>query len=121
MFNRVSLRSRRAKTARLDLIKALGGHCARCPETRGLEFDCIVRQGPADHGLPWPQRIRWYWQQHLKGNIQLLCRTCHQNKTRLEAFKARAGAEYELLRPPPLVWWLVPPAEATEGKRCTTH
>ena len=87
MFAGVSMRSERARRSRAALELELGGRCARCPETRALEFDCVVSKGDAHHLMPWPRRIRWYWLEHLAGNIQLLCRKCHNLKTARENAK----------------------------------
>jgi len=85
----VSQKSLRARKARRDLIASLGGKCATCPRTENLHCDCIIPQGCAHHFMPWPQRVRFYWQEHLKGNLQLLCPRCHIRKTTLENHKAR--------------------------------
>lgn len=83
-----SLRCRRARDLRAELVRVLGGKCARCPRTENLHCDCITPQGAAHHFMPWPQRVRFYWQQHLKGNLQLLCPQCHVAKTAAENSKA---------------------------------
>lgn len=88
MKESVSSKSLRARKLRADLIASLGGKCARCPRTENLHCDCIEPQGYAHHFMPWPQRTRWYWQQHLKGNLQLLCPRCHIQKTCSENRKA---------------------------------
>jgi hypothetical protein len=80
----VSLRSARAAKARAELVQALGGRCRSCGEIEDLQFDCISPRGPAHKLMPWPARIRWYWQEHLRGNIQLLCPRCHVRKTCFE-------------------------------------
>lgn len=85
----VSAKSLRARKMRAGLIVALGGKCARCSRTENLHCDCILPQGFLHHFMPWPQRVRWYWQQHIKGNLQLLCPSCHIRKTTLENSKAR--------------------------------
>lgn len=77
----VSLKSKRARHLRAELVKELGSVCVSCQSTNKLHFDCIVPQGPAHHLMAWPERIRWYWQQHLLGNLQLLCPRCHLRKT----------------------------------------
>lgn len=77
----VCLKSRRAAEARRELTLILGGKCNMCASTHSLEMDCIVPVGAAHHFMPWPQRIRFYWQQHLLRNLQLLCRRCHLKKT----------------------------------------
>lgn len=83
------MRSLRAAAARSELVSTLGGKCAKCPATTALEFDCIVPQGPAHKYMPWPARVRWYWQEFLRKNLQLLCRECHKEKTRIENSKFR--------------------------------
>lgn len=84
-----SLRSVRAAKVRAELVEALGGQCARCGELEDLQFDCITPRGPAHKFMPWPRRMRWYWQEHLRGNLQLLCPKCHTYKTTLENQKGR--------------------------------
>jgi len=79
-----SLRSVRAGKARAELVEKLGGKCVQCGEIEDLQFDCIVPQGPAHKFMPWPRRIRWYWCEHLRGNLQLLCPKCHTYKTTRE-------------------------------------
>lgn len=86
-----SLRARRARASRSELVRELGGKCARCPRTEHLDCDVIVSVGPAHHFMSYPERVRFYWQQHLKGNLQLLCKTCHLAKTTAENSKANGG------------------------------
>lgn len=79
-----SLKSRRAENARRELVLALGGKCKMCPATDELEMDCITPQGSFHHYMPWPERVRFYWQQFLAGNLQALCQRCHRRKTALD-------------------------------------
>lgn len=83
-----SIKSARAKKARADLVALLGGKCANCPRTENLHCDCIVPQGAAHHLLPWPERVRFYWKEHLRGNLQLMCPACHMQKTMIDNRKA---------------------------------
>lgn len=85
-----SLKSRRAASARRELLVAMGCRCVRCSSFENLEFDCIVPTGHVHHGMEWPRRVRFYWQELLRGNLQLLCKTCHVRKTAEENCKARA-------------------------------
>lgn len=87
----VSFKTLRARQSRAELVIALGSKCNRCPKVTDLQFDCIVRQGPAHHLMSWPDRIRFYWAQHLANNIQLLCADCHLLKTQAENHKARGA------------------------------
>lgn len=75
------LKTLRARKSRTELLFALGGKCARCPRADCLEFDCVLPQGPQHHHMPAPERMRFYWRQHCRGNLQVLCATCHLRKT----------------------------------------
>jgi hypothetical protein len=83
----LSLRSRRAAASRNELRQLMGGVCQMCPATQPLEFDCYPVPETSHHFMPWPQRIRFYWQQHLKGNLRLLCRKCHLRQTAIHNSK----------------------------------
>jgi HNH endonuclease len=84
-----SLKSRRASQARRDLVLDLGGKCSACGKPEPLEFHFTGLDPANHHYMPWPQRIRWYWGEHLKGNITLLCRNCHRLVTHKESFQKR--------------------------------
>lgn len=86
-----SSKSARAAKARAELIQALGGRCSNCASPHNLQFDCKVPRGHDHHRMDWPTRIRFYWQEHLAGNIQILCAECHVQKTRYDNSKARAA------------------------------
>src|ERR1700689_223642 len=76
-----SLKSLRASEARRELLSLLGGRCSKCAATHPLEFDCYPVPETSHHFMPWPQRIRFYWQQHLAGNLRGLCKPCHTRAT----------------------------------------
>ena len=82
-----SLRSLRAAASRRELVVALGGLCFVCGVSEGLEMDCIVPRGSQHHYMPFHTKIRFYWQEHLRANLQLLCRPCHRAKTRYDHSK----------------------------------
>lgn len=83
-----SLKSRRAEKARRELELELGGCCQFCGSTNFLEFDFRGVNGEKHHFMPWPERIRWYWRQHLLGFVRLLCRRCHILVTHKENSKS---------------------------------
>lgn len=87
----------RARLRRVWIIQQLGGHCARCGETRHLQFDLKASDGGFHHGLSWPQRQLYYMTEFGRGNLQLLCPRCHTAKT-LADIKARRAAK--LTAPP---------------------
>jgi len=84
-----SLKSLRAKKSRQSLTIELGGVCFACGCQDSLEFDCIAPRGRQHHLMSWPERIRFYWQEHLHGNLQLLCKRCHLRKTQMDNQKGR--------------------------------
>ena len=106
-----------ARRSRSALVIELGGRCRCCSATACLEFDCIIPRGRTHHLMPWPERVRFYWQEQLVGNLQLLCKPCHQRKTALDLLKARPSVtaiglsrllvspvRVQFLPAPP-VWW----------------
>lgn len=75
---------------KLDYFREqLGGCCILCGEDDNdeLELDCIIPTGDRHHKLSTDQRATFYWRQLLQDNLQLLCKECHQDKTRKEANK----------------------------------
>jgi len=74
------------KTAR-SLRKALGFVCAKCPQKRRLEFDCIIPQGHKHHRIGFTWRMSFYRQQFAAGNLQLLCKSCHASKTYADTYE----------------------------------
>jgi 5-methylcytosine-specific restriction endonuclease McrA len=72
-YQRQWLANRRAKG-----IELLGGACARCQSTEGLEFDHV------DPSTKWKHNFWSYsWAKILKelDKCQLLCEDCHKEKT----------------------------------------
>lgn len=76
-----SVKSRRAENARRELVLTMGGFCLNCGGVEALEFHVVSSLGAAHHFYPWPERIRFYQQQFLAANLQLLCKSCHQRVT----------------------------------------
>lgn len=66
-----------ARKARKALRLELGNECALCGTKRHLEFDCITPQGDAHHKFDTSHRMSFYRQQHLRGNLRLLCQKCN--------------------------------------------
>lgn len=85
----------------------MGGACQFCGATQPLEFDCHPVPETSHHFMPWPQRIRFYWQQFLKGNLRLLCKRCHLVETAKMNSKC-AHVSFKRLRPSPFVLLSVP-------------
>lgn len=83
-LKRNSAKSRRAAALRAELVSVLGGHCQSCSSTHKLEFHFHGFGGENHHFMPWPERIRWYWSRHLRGEVTLLCKLCHQKVTHTE-------------------------------------
>jgi 5-methylcytosine-specific restriction endonuclease McrA len=92
-------RRRRAIRARLELIFEMGGKCERCSSVERLEFHVVQSVGGEHHYYDWSQRIRFYRSQLERGNLQLLCRVCHQRQTTSDNCKARALVR--MVSPPP--------------------
>ena len=82
-----------ANDAMAKLHQSLGGKCAWCKTEFDLECDCIDRRGHEHHGLPKQGRVCFYRRQARAGNLQLLCKNCHEAKTRFEA-QGIAGPPY---------------------------
>ena len=77
----VSARTLQVRARRDALRIALGGRCTKCPNVVGLEFDCIKPRGDAHHKAGSLKRIQFYEAEAAAGNLQLLCKTCHRQKT----------------------------------------
>lgn len=67
-----------ARKARQELMNILGGCCATCKTTKDLEFDCILNRGDRHHKLDTSARMSFYRAEHMRGNLQILCRL-HNN------------------------------------------
>lgn len=70
-----------ARRVRAALIAELGGICRGCGTTEDLQLDCIVPQGDRHHKIEWSARISFYRSQHRAGNLQVLCESCHSEKS----------------------------------------
>lgn len=71
----------------LNALKAaLGAKCALCPRTVQLEFDCITPRGDTHHRWETNRRSVFYKREHAAGNLQLLCRSCHEAKSKKEQY-----------------------------------
>jgi len=98
MIQEPSPRTKYSREIRDNLRKILGGKCAHCPATESLQFDCIVSQGGEHHEMQWRSRLNFYWQEHHKKNLQLLCPPCHVAKT-LREIAARQLHEHRITCP----------------------
>ncbi len=78
MSKQVKLWATKAKT---ELIEKLGSECAVCGTVFDLQFDCIEPCGDAHHKMSQDQRICFYRKQDKIGNVQLLCKAHHLEKT----------------------------------------
>jgi 5-methylcytosine-specific restriction endonuclease McrA len=106
-FNTISLMAQRqmvwARKARADLIEILGGACCNCGSLDELELDCIRPMGDRHHKHGYTWRVSFYRAQHFQfQNLQILCRSCHMMKSRIDAKRSeflktgyRRGNVYE--------------------------
>ena len=76
---------RRAKERRIELMMALGYCCAQCGSEQKLEFDCIEPRGDEHHKMDTSHRMCFYWREHRKKNVQILCEPCHAIKTKKDS------------------------------------
>jgi len=77
----------RAKRGRETMRLELGNACAYCAITfdaADLEFDCIEPTGDRHHRMDSESRHYFYRAQQRAGNLQLLCRECHAEKSAWE-------------------------------------
>jgi 5-methylcytosine-specific restriction endonuclease McrA len=74
----------------------LGGKCVLCSNTINLEFDCRRPRGHGHHLLGSLDRIRFYELEAATGNLQLLCSTCHQKKTKADRVGKKLSWYYEI-------------------------
>lgn len=75
----------RGRRRRKELLEVLGNKCAWCGTTHNLEFDCIIPQGGKHHRMDAAVRMDFYWRQHHKGNIQILCKKDNHDKSVADA------------------------------------
>jgi len=73
----MSLRSLRAAGVRAWLRSQLGGRCRKCGATDHLEFHLKVGDGAKHHLMSAKDRVYFYVQQFVAGNLDLLCGGCH--------------------------------------------
>ena len=71
----------KAQRDRLTLLAALGGKCAACGTKENLTFDCIAPRGDHHHRLSSAARVRFYWNEARRGNVQVLCFNCNVRKS----------------------------------------
>ncbi len=72
-----------ARRALEALKEALGGKCSvpGCSTGADLEFDCIIPQGHKHHSAGVKRLACFYRKQAAVGNLQLLCRVHHEQKS----------------------------------------
>lgn len=63
------------------LRAVLGNVCNHCGARENLELDCIKPQGHGHHAAGANARACFYRRQLRQGNLQILCRSCHEKKT----------------------------------------
>jgi 5-methylcytosine-specific restriction endonuclease McrA len=71
---------RYARKWRDAMIRALGGRCAWCKRTDRLELDHIDGRTWSPRALSWHRRIKRYREEHARGRLQVLCRSCNAIK-----------------------------------------
>lgn len=81
-----------AVSARRAIVQQLGGACSWCGSRRKLEFDCIRPRGHFHHRMEWSWRLSFYRRELAAGNLQLLCRRCHGEKTAVDTLATRQAA-----------------------------
>jgi 5-methylcytosine-specific restriction endonuclease McrA len=65
---------------RLLFTKILGGKCRYCGSNINLEFDHIYPSKVSMSNMSRSKR-EWHWfDEYIKGNIQLLCKKCNNKK-----------------------------------------
>ncbi len=72
----------RARSARERMMGMVGGaFCRHCGGREDLTFDCIEPKGDMHgRGKSPSDRMDYYWKEYLRGNVQVLCRTCNSRK-----------------------------------------
>lgn len=76
-------------------IKILGGRCVKCGSTEQLEFDHVDRTTKDPKlkggGITWTRAWEWIVTELVK--CQLLCRKCHEDKSRSEIGDVNRGEQ----------------------------
>lgn len=83
-----------AEQALAALRDALGGHCSNCGGSEQLEFDCREPRGDRHHRFETNRRACFYRREHAAGNLQLLCRDCHEEKSKAEQYWLTQGQPF---------------------------
>jgi hypothetical protein len=78
----------RASRIREALIFWLGGKCSRCGAGAPFEMHLIKSDGGKHHQMNGADRVYFYAEQSVSGNVELLCVACHRGLT-LQANRAR--------------------------------
>jgi len=86
----------RCEEQKLALIEDLGSRCAWCSRSDELEFDCIIPRGSKHHGMSKCDRMRFYVKEYISGNLQLLCKTHHEQKSVADKRESVAGSLREI-------------------------
>lgn len=68
----------KCKASLAELIKTLGGKCAKCPETTNLHVDHMDGRDWEPNELSYHQRVRRYWTEYRSGvRLRVLCARCN--------------------------------------------
>lgn len=84
-MSRLSARTLRAHATRALVFSLLGGRCAKCQTNYPLEVDVIASGSVDHHDAGNLRRAQIYLDLAKRGLVQLLCKNCHREKTRLES------------------------------------
>ncbi len=80
-------RYRQWAIAALDKLREkLGNRCRQCGGSGELQFDCVEPRGHRHHTFETNRRACFYRREDKAGNLQLLCPTCHQEKSKSEQY-----------------------------------
>lgn len=75
----------------------LNNCCAWCSSRDNLQFDCRMPKGREHHGKSLYDRMRFYFREFHSGNLQLLCKKCHQQKSTQDKADIQFAATAELI------------------------
>jgi hypothetical protein len=68
-----------------------------CGSTERLEMHLRVSDGGRHHGLSFTDRTWFYFHEHVKGNVQLLCAVHHREQTTMENQRRRLRRSSSLI------------------------